>query len=149
MREKYSSHQLKTVILTSCHSGWPHSHYSRDNLIFEKSLTPKLTFYKVKWPLHAKNTDFTILSLSLFNKIFLSKFRTTLFCKIVGAWFEYLFLKRGNASRPEPPLQPNNSAVDEWNRSLIQFRIEWISWVIDMTNCQTKLIYNERKNYFI
>ena len=138
MREKYSSHQLKTVILTSCHSGWPHSHYSRDNLIFEKSLTPKLTFY---WPITDLLTqktrfmkDFTILSLSLFNKIFLSKFRTTLFCKIVGAWFEYLFLKRGNASRPEPPLQPNNSAVDEWNRSLIQFRIEWISWVIDMSH---------------
>ena len=128
MREKYSSYQLKTVILTSCHSGWPHSHYSRDNLISEKSLTPKLTF---SWPIYAKNTDFTILSLSLFNKIFLSKFffRTTLFCKIVGAWFEYLFLKRGNASRPEPLLQPNNSAVDEWNRSLIQFRIEW-SWVM-------------------
>lgn len=148
MREKYSSHQLKTV--TSCQSV-PHSHYSRDNLerkiidpkndLLLTSLRIKHRFYDFISVYHKKISQ--NFSLEIF-------FRTTLFCKIVGAWFEYLFLKRGNASRPGPPLQPNNTAVDEWNRSLIQFRIKpsW-SWVIDMTSCQAKLINDERKNYFI
>ena len=104
--KEYSSHQLKTVKLLSV--GGKILIILETNLTFErKNHRPQ------KWPftdlLTYKNIDFTIsygLSFlgSLFNKNFPLEFffRTTLFCKIVGAWFEYLFLKRGNASRPGP-----------------------------------------------